>query len=200
VRSNSHAEAAPRGAHCHSEAAFVAFHDWRMAASLVGRRNHSAQTGLAGKIHDGTDLIRPRTVVFNLPSVSAVQTIAPQCDLRQTRNWQSPCAGDITDLHVSRTRLRERVLPAANTPADSSGRSQSCNNSRLLTGRPVHLKHVVATDPQPVGCIIGAGRRSLESGAGSCAHRLSMRRRNESDTAKVVVKTTEGHLHPAGGA
>src|SRR3977135_3258036 len=49
---------------------YVAFSDWRMAASLVGAGIIGATGGWLGKSTTATDLDSTRTVVFNLPSVS----------------------------------------------------------------------------------------------------------------------------------
>jgi len=59
----------------------AAFSDWRMAASLVGRRSHRRNRWLAGKIHNGHGPRFDTHGGIQPPfRCLAVQTIAPLCD------------------------------------------------------------------------------------------------------------------------
>ena len=73
---------------------FVAFSDWRMAASLVGAGIIGATGGwLENPRRPRTWTRHERWYSTSLPC-PAVQTTAPQSGLRQTRNWRSSvCRG-----------------------------------------------------------------------------------------------------------
>ena len=139
---------------------YVAFSDWRMAASLVGAGIIGATGGWLGKSTTATDLDSTRTVVFNLPSVSrgaddcTAVRLASDTQLAVLR-----VPGISRDLHVVALDSEKHLLPAGQSASriQPDGSQLVRIDSRLLTGRPVHLEARRADGSgEPLGCIIGA--------------------------------------------
>jgi hypothetical protein len=138
---------------------FVAFSDWRMAASWVGAGLIGAAGGWLGKSTTATDLDSTRTVVFNLPSVSrgaddcTEVRLAPDTQLAVLR-----VPGISRELHVVALDSDKRVLPAGQYASrmQPDGSQLVQLDSRLLTGRSVHLEARRADGSgEPVGCVTG---------------------------------------------
>jgi hypothetical protein len=139
---------------------FVAFSDWRMAASLVGAGIIGATGGWLGKSTTATDLDSTRTVVFNLPSVSrgaddcTAVRLASDTQLAVLR-----VPGISRDLHVVALDSEKRVLPAGQYASriQPDGSQLVRIDAQLLAGRPVHLEARRADGSgEPLGCVIGA--------------------------------------------
>ena len=139
---------------------FVAFSDWRMAASLVGAGILGATGGWLGKSTTATDLDSTQTVVFNLPSVSrgadecTAVRLAPDTRLAVLR-----VPGISRDLRVVALDSDKRELPADRYASriQPDGSQLLRIDAGLLAGRSVHLEARRATGSgEPLGCITGA--------------------------------------------
>ncbi len=138
---------------------FVAFSDWRMAASLVGAGVLGAAGGWLGKATTATDLDSTQTVVFNLPSVSrgadecTAVRLAPDTRLAVLR-----VPGISRDLHVVALDSEKRELAAGQYAAriQPDGSQLLRIDAGLLSGRAVQLEARGSNGPgEPLGCITG---------------------------------------------
>jgi hypothetical protein len=138
---------------------YVAYSDWRMAASLVGAGILGATGGWLGKSTTATDIDSTRTVVFNLPSVSrgaddcTAVRLASDTQLAVLR-----VPGISRDLHVVALDSEKRELPAGQYASriQPDGSQLLRIDAQLLSGRPVHLEARRADGSgEPLACVTG---------------------------------------------
>jgi len=138
---------------------YVAFSDWRMAASLLGAGIIGATGGWLGKSTTATDLDSTRTVVFNLPSVSRGADDCTAMRLASdTRLAVLRVPGVSKDLRVVALDSEKRELPAGDYTSriQPDGSQLVQIDAQALAGRSVHLeaRHADGSG-EPLGCVTG---------------------------------------------